>query len=71
MTAATATSTVGIQPGVVYPLADFQQVSKFGKHAMRTARRKGLRVRYVGGRAFVSGDDFISYLDRLDNDGDS
>jgi hypothetical protein len=29
---------------------------------LRTARRRGLRVRYAGRRAFVIGSDFISYL---------
>lgn len=29
---------------------------------LRTARRRGLRVRYAGRRAFVIGADFIGYL---------
>jgi hypothetical protein len=29
---------------------------------LRAARRRGLRVRYAGRRAFVLGADFISYL---------
>ena len=29
---------------------------------LRTARRRGLRVRYAGRRAFVIGADFIDYL---------
>lgn len=29
---------------------------------LRTARRRGLRVRYAGRRGFVVGADFISFL---------
>jgi len=29
---------------------------------MRSARRNGLRVVYVGGRGFVLGRDFIEYI---------
>jgi len=29
---------------------------------LRTARRRGLRVRYAGRRAFVTGADFVRYI---------
>ena len=64
----TAMTTAGIQPDVTYPLGNFKLVSGFGDHAMRTARKNGLRVMYTGGRAFVKGSDFIAYLDRKHTD---
>jgi hypothetical protein len=57
-----------IELGVLYPIEEFKRRTGFGSHAMRTARRNGLKVRYVGGRAFVRGDDFLSYIDKLDAD---
>ena len=51
-----------IEAGVVYGLDEFKKRSRFGNHAMRTACRNGLKVRYVGGRGFVLGDDFLAYL---------
>lgn len=70
---ATANATLGpIERGVVYPLGDFQTRVGWGRHAMRAARRRGLRVRYEGGRGFVRGDDFHDYLTRADGaDGES
>jgi hypothetical protein len=35
---------------------------------MRVARRQGLKVHYLGGRAFVQADDFFAYLSKLDAD---
>ncbi len=55
-----------IQSGTVYPLEAFKRLTGFGNHAMRTARRNGLKVRYVGGRGFVDADDFHAYLRALD-----
>ena len=57
-----------IAPGMLYPLAVFKQLTGFQAHAMRTARRNGLKVRYIGGRAFVHADDFFSYLEKLDRE---
>lgn len=55
-----------IKRGEFYQLGTFKGKTGWGTHAMRTARRNGLRVRYLGGRAFVHADDFFAYLDRLD-----
>ena len=55
----TTTISAGIQRGTVYPISDFEQLAKKGRHAMRSARRDGLRVIRKGGRAYVSGDDFF------------
>ena len=59
-----------IEPGKIYPLALFKQITGFGNHAMRTARKQGLRVRYLAGRAFVMGSDFLDYVNGLDDAGD-
>lgn len=48
--------------GHVYKLPDFMRITGMGRHAMRAARAKGLRVIYEGPGAFVLGDDFIEYL---------
>jgi hypothetical protein len=66
---ATAQLPLTIEAGKVYPLSEFVRITRFGRHAMRQARRRGLKVRYTGNRAFISGDDFISFLDGLDAKG--
>ncbi len=53
-----------IGSGVDYGLAELQKRTGLGKAAMRTARRKGLQVRYVAGRAFVRGEDWLSYVEQ-------
>jgi hypothetical protein len=58
--------TNAIEPGLFYGIEEFKKQMKWGAHAMRTARRNGLRVRYLGGRAFVHADDFFAYLDKID-----
>jgi hypothetical protein len=60
-----------IERGVIYTLEEFKYCTKWGDHAMRTARRNGLPVHYLGGRAFVRGDDFFAYIDKLDADSGS
>jgi hypothetical protein len=57
-----------VEPGVLYQIEEFKRRTGFGSHAMRSARRNGLRVRYLGGRAFVYADDFFTYIDKLDAD---
>ncbi len=57
-----------IMPGAFYPLQEFKRIMNFRETAMRTARRQGLRVRYIGGRGFVHADDFFAYLRKLDAD---
>jgi hypothetical protein len=53
--------------GTIYPLPVFQQITGLGKHALRTARRRGLRVRTIGGRRFVFADDFFVYAEQLES----
>ncbi len=52
-----------IDAHVIYLLSDFMKRSGLGRHAMRQARRKGLRVIRVGSRRFVRGGDFLEWLD--------
>jgi hypothetical protein len=51
-----------IPPNTLFTLQDFSTVSGLKKTALRTARENGLKVRYMGNRAFVMSDDFFSYL---------
>ena len=55
-----------IEDGVSYPLPEFERRSGLGRHAMARARREGLRVYRVGGRAYVRGQDFNEFLARHD-----
>ena len=55
-------------PGLVtadclYTLAEVQERLKLGQHAMRQARRAGLRVRRIGRRGYVLGRDVILFID--------
>jgi hypothetical protein len=64
----TSIPTGVIEPGALYQIEEFKRRTGFGNHAMRTARRNGLKVRYLGGRAFVHADDFFAYINKLDAD---
>ena len=46
----------------LYTLAEASRRLALGQHAMRMARRKGLRVHYVSGRGFIHGADLIAYI---------
>lgn len=54
-----------IKAEAVYPLAVFQRKTGLGRHAIRTARMNGLKVKRVGGRPFISGDDFLRFFAEL------
>jgi hypothetical protein len=47
----------------LYTLDEIQQRLKLGQHAMRQARRAGLKVRRIGRRAFVLGRDVMAFVD--------
>lgn len=53
----------GIDPERVYPLQEFMRLAGMGRTAMRSARDRGLPVKYVGRTAFVCGADFVRWLD--------
>lgn len=46
----------------VYPLPVFQRLTGLAGWALRRAERNGLKVRTVGRRRFVRGEDFAAYL---------
>jgi hypothetical protein len=52
-----------VNADALYTLAEIQQRLKLGQHAMRQARRAGLRVRRVGRRAFVLGKDVMKLIE--------
>lgn len=47
----------------LYTLAEIQGRLKLGQHAMRQARRAGLRVRRIGRRGYVLGRDVMEFID--------
>jgi hypothetical protein len=59
-----------IRADAAYSLDAFTQIVGFGRHAMRSARRAGLRVIYVQHRGFVLGRDFLAYLAAAAEKGD-
>ncbi len=46
----------------IYPLKQFQRLAGAGDWMMRQMRRNGLKVRRVGGKAFVRGQDWFEFL---------
>jgi hypothetical protein len=50
-----------IEPDSLYPVAVLKRITGLGDAALRQARRAGLVVRYLHGRAYVCGHDFIRY----------
>lgn len=46
----------------MYSLPEIKARLGWGDHAMRTARRNGLKVQYVAGRGYVYGKDAIDYI---------
>jgi hypothetical protein len=65
MTRTEADSLQPIDNGKTYPLTIFMKATGWGRHALRQARQKGLRVVRVSGRCFVRGRDFSDFLGRL------
>lgn len=49
----------------VYPLEVFKQRSGLDAWALRQARRNGLRVVTIGRRRFVTGADFVAYIEQI------
>ena len=50
-----------IRSDELYPLVDLKRRAGLSVAALRQARRKGLRVQYIGRRGFVLGSDLIEY----------
>lgn len=55
-----------ITPGTLYHIDQFRKEMGWGQAAVRTARRNGLKVRYLGGRAYVHSDEFFDWLEIQD-----
>jgi len=58
-------SNAAIDPTKVYTLDEFKRISGMGNAAMRSARQHSkhpLKVRKVGNRSFVYGQDFIDFV---------
>lgn len=51
-----------IERGALYTLDEVKLRTGWSKHALRTARRVGLVVRYFGNRAFISGDSICDFV---------
>ena len=51
-----------IAPSSLYRLDEIQSRSGMGNVAIRTMRRQGLPVLYMGGRGYILGEDFISHV---------
>ena len=47
----------------IYGIQEFLEITGIGASGLRAARRKGLPVHYVHGRAFVLGSDWLRYLE--------
>ena len=58
-----------IEDQKTYPMQTFMKTVGWGRHALRQARQKGLRVVRVSGRCFVRGKDFSEFLGRIGDEG--
>ena len=56
-----------IVPGHLYLAEEVRNRLRVGAWGWRTMRRAGLRVRYVGRRAYVLGDDVIDFFRNQDS----
>ena len=55
-----------IEAGASYPLPIFQKLAGLSAWGLRRAKAAGLRVRTVGRRKFVLGDDWLAFLATLE-----
>lgn len=52
-----------VESGQLYQREVFKRVTGLGDAAIRTAKRRGLKVRTIGGREFIAADDFFAYAE--------
>ena len=52
-----------VAPEKLYPIQEFERITGLTKSALRSARRNGLSVRYLGKRGYILGKDFISHVE--------
>ena len=57
-----APSIGGVSRGTVYAKDDFLARTKWSVHALKTAKRNGLRTATEGNLLFISGDDFCDWI---------
>jgi len=63
MATATPVPSIGeVRRDAAYTLDAIEKFG-FGKAAIRTARRNGLKVRRVGRRAIILGSDLLDYIE--------
>lgn len=53
-----------IRGGEVYSLPEFMKRTGMGVAAMRSARRRGLKVHRNGKRSWIFGADFIAFIEQ-------
>ena len=51
-----------VDPERLYTLDAFKEAMNLGKAALQRARRRGLKVLYVGNKAYILGADYIQYV---------
>lgn len=69
VTRAKEVGAIGVVRGdEVYGLTEFCQRMRWGRHALRSARKAGLRTVRRGGRVFVLGSDVLAFLSRDDTE---
>jgi len=57
-----------IAKGQIYAKPQFKEIVGWGEHAFRFARRRGLKVKHTAGRCYILGDDFIEYVEDVEQD---
>lgn len=62
MVTATSEGLGVIEAASTYPLPLFKRLTGLSDHALRQARRRGLKVRRSGRRRYVCGADFQQFL---------
>lgn len=49
-----------------YPLPVFQKLVGLNKYAMRSAKKRGLKTRFIGNRTYVRGCDWNDFLGTIE-----
>lgn len=52
-----------IRPEVLYHSEKAMRILGWGRHAWRVAKQKGMKVRHVGNRCYVRGEEIIKYIE--------
>ncbi len=65
MPTATALPTQEVRADAVYDLATFRRLTGWGRRALRTARERGLKIKYAANRGYISGAEYHRYIETL------